>query len=75
MGQFEKLAALVQAVHPFDAEEPRQDPAARRCVVCRQALAPGQRKVHAGKCARERETQLQQKRRQRGRIARPDAGR
>ena len=42
----------------------------RNCAVCGKELAWGERKVHAGACATARETQLQRRRRQRGRIAR-----
>jgi len=47
--------------------------ARRHCLVCGERLAPRERRVHAGDCARERERQLQQKRRQARRIARPEA--
>jgi len=42
----------------------------RACLICGLPLPRGARKVHPGACKRARETALQQKRRQRKRIAR-----
>lgn len=37
------------------------------CIVCHDPLAPGERKVHRGRCARRRKTVLQRLRRWRHR--------
>lgn len=42
----------------------------RMCAVCGFPLGAGERKVHRGRCAHEREIQLQRDRRRRRRIAR-----
>jgi len=52
-------------LHPFVSFEPRV------CSICHQGLQRGDRKVHAGRCARARKTRLQQLRRQRDRVPKP----
>jgi len=48
---------------PLEAETapPAVKPAAeaKRCLECKQPLAPGDRKVHRGACQRARKTRLQ----------------
>lgn len=53
---------------PIVVHVPGYEP--RRCLVCRQPLAPGERKLHRGRCARARETELQKVRRRRKRVPR-----
>jgi len=43
----------------------------RPCCMCGLQLERGERKVHKGACRTARETALQRRRRQSGRIARP----
>jgi len=44
----------------------------RPCCMCGLQLEHGERKVHRGLCRRARESALQRRRRQRGRLARPE---
>lgn len=61
--------APIEVLARFEAEaEQRQKVRAARCLVCLKPLRPGERKVHRGPCARERQTQLQRGRRMRGRL-------
>lgn len=54
--------------------EPATCATPRPCLMCGKQLAGAERKVHAGACARARDTELQRKRRLRWRIARPAPG-
>lgn len=50
---------------PIEVPVPGYAP--RNCIVCHQALGVGERKLHVGRCARQRKTALQRFRRERGR--------
>lgn len=70
MGQTAEVVLCRREVLMTGGIDPGAPRDRRLCLICDLPLPPGARKVHPGACKRARETRLQQKRRQRKRIAR-----